>query len=33
MLSDPDRDKSNKVMEAMLQMDKIIIKDLEDAYG
>jgi predicted 3-demethylubiquinone-9 3-methyltransferase (glyoxalase superfamily)/uncharacterized protein YndB with AHSA1/START domain len=33
MLADPDREKSKRVMDAMLQMDKIIIKDLESAYS
>ena len=32
LLSDPDREKSKRVMDAMLKMDKIIIKDLQDAY-
>jgi predicted 3-demethylubiquinone-9 3-methyltransferase (glyoxalase superfamily) len=32
-LSDPDPDKSKNVMEAMLKMNKIIIKDLEKAYN
>ena len=33
MLNDPDREKSNRVMNAMLQMQKIEIKKLEQAYG
>lgn len=33
MLSDPDRKKAKRVMDAMLQMDKIIIEDLEKAYA
>ncbi len=33
LLSDPDKQKANRVMEAMLQMKKIVIKDLEDAYN
>jgi predicted 3-demethylubiquinone-9 3-methyltransferase (glyoxalase superfamily) len=32
-LSDPDPEKSKRVMEAMLKMNKIIIKDLERAYN
>jgi predicted 3-demethylubiquinone-9 3-methyltransferase (glyoxalase superfamily) len=32
MLSDPDPEKSKRVMNAMLQMSKIVIKDLEKAY-
>jgi predicted 3-demethylubiquinone-9 3-methyltransferase (glyoxalase superfamily) len=32
-LNDPDPDKSKRVMEAMLKMNKIIIKDLEKAYN
>jgi predicted 3-demethylubiquinone-9 3-methyltransferase (glyoxalase superfamily) len=32
-LSDPDPVKSKNVMEAMLRMHKIIIKDLEKAYN
>jgi predicted 3-demethylubiquinone-9 3-methyltransferase (glyoxalase superfamily) len=31
-LSDPNPIKSKNVMQAMLKMDKIIIKDLEEAY-
>ena len=33
MLNDPDREKSKRVMTAMLQMQKIEIKKLEQAYG
>lgn len=33
MLNDPDPEKSKRVMDAMLEMDKIIIKDLEKAYN
>jgi predicted 3-demethylubiquinone-9 3-methyltransferase (glyoxalase superfamily) len=32
MLSDPDRAKANRVMEAMLKMKKIVIEDLKEAY-
>jgi predicted 3-demethylubiquinone-9 3-methyltransferase (glyoxalase superfamily) len=32
MIADPDRDKANRVMQAMYKMKKIIIKDLELAY-
>jgi predicted 3-demethylubiquinone-9 3-methyltransferase (glyoxalase superfamily) len=32
LLSDPDREKSNAVMQAMLKMDKIVIADLRRAY-
>jgi predicted 3-demethylubiquinone-9 3-methyltransferase (glyoxalase superfamily) len=32
MLNDPDPVKSKRVMDAMLRMNKIIIKDLEKAY-
>ncbi|MDE3144666.1 MAG: VOC family protein [Bacteroidota bacterium] len=32
LLSDPDPVKSKNVMQAMLQMNKIIIKDLQDAH-
>jgi len=31
-MSDPDRAKANRVMQAMLQMKKINIADLERAY-
>ena len=31
-MSDPDPKKSNRVMQAMLQMEKIDIKRLEQAY-
>jgi predicted 3-demethylubiquinone-9 3-methyltransferase (glyoxalase superfamily) len=33
MLNDPDPVKSKRVMDAMLKMNKIIIKDLEKAYN
>ncbi len=33
MLGDPDPVKANRVMQAMLKMDKIIIKDLELAWN
>jgi predicted 3-demethylubiquinone-9 3-methyltransferase (glyoxalase superfamily) len=33
MLSDPDPEKSNRVMKAMLQMKKIEIKRLKEAYS
>ena len=32
MLNDPDREKAKRVMNAMLQMDKIEIKKLQQAY-
>jgi predicted 3-demethylubiquinone-9 3-methyltransferase (glyoxalase superfamily) len=32
LMSDPNPEKSNRVMRAMLQMDKIDIKRLEEAY-
>ena len=32
LMSDPDPEKSKRVMQAMLQMDKIDIKRLEQAY-
>jgi predicted 3-demethylubiquinone-9 3-methyltransferase (glyoxalase superfamily) len=32
LMSDPDRDKSARVMKAMLQMDKIDVKKLQEAY-
>lgn len=32
LLSDPDREKSHKVLNAMLQMKKIVIAELEKAY-
>jgi predicted 3-demethylubiquinone-9 3-methyltransferase (glyoxalase superfamily) len=31
-LADPDREKADRVMQAMMKMGKIIIKDIEDAY-
>ena len=33
MLRDPDPERAKRVMQAMLQMDKIEIKPLEDAYN
>lgn len=33
LMSDPDREKSSRVMQAMLQMDKIDIQHLEKAYA
>ena len=33
MLNDPDAIKSKRIMDAMLKMNKIIIKDLEKAYN
>ena len=33
MLNDPDPEKSKRVMDAMLEMAKLIIKDLEKAYN
>jgi predicted 3-demethylubiquinone-9 3-methyltransferase (glyoxalase superfamily) len=33
MLNDPDPVKSKRVMDAMLKMNKLIIKDLEKAYN
>lgn len=33
LMSKPDREKANKVMQAMLKMKKIIIVDLENAYN
>ena len=33
LLGDKDGAKAGKVMQAMMKMDKIIIKDLEDAYN
>jgi len=32
MLNDPDPEKSKRVMKAMLQMDKIDIRGLKQAY-
>ncbi|EJL75460.1 VOC family protein [Chryseobacterium populi] len=32
LMSDPDQEKAQKVVQAMMQMQKIIIKDLEEAY-
>jgi hypothetical protein len=31
-MSDPDPGRSNAVMQAMLKMNKIVIKDLQKAY-
>jgi predicted 3-demethylubiquinone-9 3-methyltransferase (glyoxalase superfamily) len=31
-IGDPDREKADRVMAAMMQMKKIILKDLKDAY-
>lgn len=33
LMNDEDRTKAGNVMRAMMKMDKIIIKDLEDAYA
>jgi predicted 3-demethylubiquinone-9 3-methyltransferase (glyoxalase superfamily) len=33
MLSDPDPDKANRVMQAMLKMKRIVIADLKKAYA
>jgi predicted 3-demethylubiquinone-9 3-methyltransferase (glyoxalase superfamily) len=32
MMGDPDREKSNRVMQAMLKMKKILMEDLRKAY-
>ena len=32
LMGDPDRTKANRVMQAMMKMDKIDIKGLQDAY-
>ena len=32
-LSDPDREKANRAMQAMMKMQKIIIADLDKAYA
>lgn len=32
LMSDPDQEKAQKVVQAMMKMQKIIIKDLEEAY-
>jgi predicted 3-demethylubiquinone-9 3-methyltransferase (glyoxalase superfamily) len=32
-MSDPDQGKAQNVVQAMMKMQKIIIKDLEDAYN
>lgn len=33
LMSDPDQQKAQKVVQAMMKMQKIIIKDLEEAYN
>ena len=33
MLGDPDRNKANRALQAMLQMKKLVIADLEAAYN
>jgi predicted 3-demethylubiquinone-9 3-methyltransferase (glyoxalase superfamily) len=33
LMSDPDQEKAQKVVQAMMRMQKIIIKDLEEAYN
>jgi predicted 3-demethylubiquinone-9 3-methyltransferase (glyoxalase superfamily) len=33
LMMDPDREKANKVMQAMMKMQKIIVADLEAAYN
>ncbi|KMQ61732.1 3-demethylubiquinone-9 3-methyltransferase [Chryseobacterium sp. BLS98] len=33
LISDPDKDKVNKVIQAIMKMKNIIIKDLEEAYN
>lgn len=33
LLSDPDKQKSRRVMDAMMQMHKIVVADLETAYN
>jgi predicted 3-demethylubiquinone-9 3-methyltransferase (glyoxalase superfamily) len=33
MLGDPDREKANRALQAMLQMQKIIVADLEKAFN
>ncbi|RAJ08812.1 putative 3-demethylubiquinone-9 3-methyltransferase (glyoxalase superfamily) [Chitinophaga skermanii] len=33
LMRDPNKQKANAVMQAMMKMKKIIIKDLEDAYN
>jgi predicted 3-demethylubiquinone-9 3-methyltransferase (glyoxalase superfamily) len=32
LMSDPDREKTGRVMQALMQMDKIDIQRLEEAY-
>jgi predicted 3-demethylubiquinone-9 3-methyltransferase (glyoxalase superfamily) len=33
LMSDPDQEKAQKVVQAMMKMKKIVIKDLEEAYN
>jgi len=33
MLQDPDRERSNRVMQAMMQMKKLALKRLEQAFA
>jgi predicted 3-demethylubiquinone-9 3-methyltransferase (glyoxalase superfamily) len=33
LITDPDQEKGRRVMQAMMKMKKIVIKDLEDAYN
>lgn len=33
LMSDPDQEKAQKVVQAMMKMQKIVIKDLEEAYS
>ncbi|MEY8761825.1 VOC family protein [Chryseobacterium tongliaoense] len=33
LMSDPDQEKAQKVVQAMMRMQKIVIKDLEEAYS
>lgn len=33
LISDPDQEKARRVMQAMMKMKKIVIKDLEEAYN
>ena len=32
-LSDPDREKANRAMQAMMKMQKIVIADLDKAFA
>ncbi len=32
LMSDPDREKAGRVMQAMLKMKKIVVADLQKAY-